>query len=556
MSKVLFPIALFLVCCLPIVQAQVVKNVSDCKSDTCECIGDFFSELEVYYFGDNNVKVEAYSDRGKTKLIQTFNGVNNGQLLTINAAGLPDGVLGTYTYLKWTDAGGATCTTEIYSRCPINAWPGALDDLSILGKTYGFFTVFAHTTAVNKLRCTVDNITQDWHVGGNVVGPIKNTLGTRNDQNMVLISSDLKRGILTKDGKFGLNTQTPAATLDVNGDVRIESTLDVNGIARMNNTATSTSPANGALIVKGGAGIGENLNVGNAAKVNGSASSTSTTTGALVVTGGAGIGENLNVGNTAKVNGATSSTSTTTGALVVAGGAGIGENLNVGSTAKVNGTTSSTSTTTGALVVAGGAGIGENLNVGSAAKVNGTTSSTSATTGALVVAGGAGVGENLNVGNTLKVNGTTASTNATTGALVVAGGSGVAGNLNVGGESTLTGKVRIATTDSPGGHELYVGGSIIAEEVMVKLRPNWPDYVFDPKYPTPDLQAWKKYIAENQHLPGFPSAKQIEAQGGVELGETQRLLVEKVEQLLLIILEQQKQIDALQKAIQQPKGKE
>ena len=470
MKSALFPFLLCFLFCLPYARTQNIA--SDCDVDSCECIGDFFTEIEVYYFGANNVKVEIFADQKLTQSVVSFPSVNNAQLLAIKASALPGGVFNTYIYLKVTDPGGATCTTEIFSRCPLNAWPGALEDLDILGKTYGYFTVFSHTTSEQKRRCTIDNIDQDWHVGGNVVGPVKNTLGTRNPENVVLISSDLKRGIITKDGQFGLNTQTPAALLDVNGDARIDSTLDVNGITTIHNTTASTTPATGALVVTGGAGIGSNLMVGTDAK----------------------IGKDLQVD----------------------------EDLNVNKTATIGGAT----------------------------KINDLSASTTPATGALVVAGGAGIGQDLNVGNTLKVNGTTSSTNATTGALVVGGGVGIGENLNVTGTSTLTGKVAIATTTTPGGHELYVGGSIIAEEVVVKLSGNWPDYVFDPNYKLPDLKEWQKFITANGHLPGMPSAQQIKEQDGVALGETQRLLVEKVEQLLLLILEQQKQIDALQTALQ------
>lgn len=500
-------LSLFFLCflfCLPYARTQNIA--SDCDVDSCECIGDFFTEIEVYYFGANNVKVEVFSDQKLTQSVVSFPSVNNAQLLAIKASALPGGVFNTYIYLKVTDPGGATCTTEIFSRCPLNAWPGALDDLDILGKTYGYFTVFSHTTSEQKRRCTIDNIDQDWHVGGNVVGPVKNTLGTRNPENVVLISSDLKRGIITKDGKFGLNTQAPAALLDVQGDVLINTTLDVNGIATIHNTTASTSPATGALVVTGGAGIGSNLMVGTDAKIGKDLQ----------------VDEDLNVNKTATIGGAT----------------------------KINDLTASTTPATGALVVAGGAGIGQDLNVGNTVKVNSNTASTNATTGALVVTGGAGVGGNLNVGNAVKVNGTTSSTNATTGALVVGGGVGIGENLNVTGTSTLTGKVAIATTNTPGGHELYVGGSIIAEEVVVKLSGNWPDYVFDPNYKLPDLKEWQKFITAHGHLPGMPSAQQIKEQDGVAVGETQRLLVEKVEQLLLLILEQQKQIEALQTALQ------
>lgn len=482
MKNTLFPFIFCFLFSLPLAFSQNIA--SDCDVDSCECIGDFFTEIEAYYFGANGVKVEVFGDQKLTQLIATFPSVNNAQLLTLSAAALPGGVFSTYIYLKVTDASNNSCVTEIFSRCPLNAWPGALEDLDILGKTYGYFTVYSHTTAEQKRRCTIDNINQDWHVGGNVVGPVKNTLGTRNAENVVLISSDLPRGIITKDGKFGLNTQTPNALLDVNGDARIDSTLDVNGITTIHNATASTTPANGALVVTGGAGIGGNTNVGTD----------------LSVGNNAAIANNATVGKDLQV----------------------GEDLNVAQTATIGGQT----------------------------KINDNTSSSTAATGALTVSGGAGIGENLNVGASLKVSGNTGSTNATTGALVVTGGVGIGENLNVTGTSTLTGKVAIATTSTPGGHELYIGGSAIAEEVVVKLQGNWPDYVFDPNYQKPDLQEWKKFIAEHGHLPGMPSAQQIKQQDGVALGETQRLLVEKVEQLLLLILEQQKQIEALQTALQ------
>ena len=71
--------------------------------------------------------------------------------------------------------------------------------------------------------------------------------------------------------------------------------------------------------------------------------------------------------------------------------------------------------------------------------------------------------------------------------------------------------------------------------------------IFENGYTAPDPCEWEEFILKNKHLPGIPSAKQVEANGGIELGETQRLLLEKIEQLTLMVIEQQKQIDALKK---------
>jgi len=131
------------------------------------------------------------------------------------------------------------------------------------------------------------------------------------------------------------------------------------------------------------------------------------------------------------------------------------------------------------------------------------------------------------------------------GELNVAGDANVGGNLDVAGTTHLDGTVSIATTSTPGGHELYVGGSIIAEEVVVKLETNWPDYVFSDDYPQPDIREWAQFIKTHKHLPGMPSAAEMAQRDGLALGEHQRLLLEKVEELTLILIEQQKEIDAL-----------
>jgi hypothetical protein len=100
-----------------------------------------------------------------------------------------------------------------------------------------------------------------------------------------------------------------------------------------------------------------------------------------------------------------------------------------------------------------------------------------------------------------------------------------------------------ATT--PGTHKLYVGGSIIAEEVKVQLRGAWPDYVFDTAYTLPSLTQVDLFIQTHKHLPNIPSAKEL-AQNGLPLGEMQQLMMEKVEELYLHVINLEKQIKVLQ----------
>lgn len=170
-------------------------------------------------------------------------------------------------------------------------------------------------------------------------------------------------------------------------------------------------------------------------------------------------------------------------------------------------------------------------------------------TGATRVGGNLGLGT-LPTANRLEVAGNSRldGTATLTGNLGI-GKAATAFDLDVAGESNFDGRVKIGTTDFPSStdFELAVGGGIIAEEVLVQLQGAWPDYVFDENYTAPDLCAWEDFILKNKHLPGMPSASEVAAKGGVDLGETQRLLLEKIEQLTLIIIEQQKQIDALKK---------
>jgi len=108
-------------------------------------------------------------------------------------------------------------------------------------------------------------------------------------------------------------------------------------------------------------------------------------------------------------------------------------------------------------------------------------------------------------------------------------------------------QVGINTDYMPADYTLAVNGKIIAEEVRVQLRANWPDYVFEKDYELMPISELKKYIDENKHLPEVPSAEEINERGGQDLGEMDRLLLKKIEELSLYIIQQQAEIDALKK---------
>lgn len=107
------------------------------------------------------------------------------------------------------------------------------------------------------------------------------------------------------------------------------------------------------------------------------------------------------------------------------------------------------------------------------------------------------------------------------------------------------GTVRIGGTAVPSGYKFAVDGKVICEELKVKLvSSGWPDYVFGDNYTLPTLKEVEKYIQQNKHLPNIPSATEIE-KNGIEVGDMQKRMMEKIEQMTLYILQLQKQIDEL-----------
>ena len=107
--------------------------------------------------------------------------------------------------------------------------------------------------------------------------------------------------------------------------------------------------------------------------------------------------------------------------------------------------------------------------------------------------------------------------------------------------------VGIGTTD-PQGHKLAVNGDIIATKIKVKPYGNWPDYVFKPTYNLPSLTEVKSYIDQNQHLPDMPSAATVE-KDGQDIGEMNKLLLKKVEELTLYVIKLQEQNDEIMKKL-------
>lgn len=105
------------------------------------------------------------------------------------------------------------------------------------------------------------------------------------------------------------------------------------------------------------------------------------------------------------------------------------------------------------------------------------------------------------------------------------------------------GRVAIGN-DFAAGFKLSVDGRVACEEVLVDMNADWPDYVFESEYNFRSLEEVQQHIDEKGHLPNVPSAQEV-ADNGIEVGEMNRILMEKVEELTLYIIEQNKQISDL-----------
>lgn len=103
------------------------------------------------------------------------------------------------------------------------------------------------------------------------------------------------------------------------------------------------------------------------------------------------------------------------------------------------------------------------------------------------------------------------------------------------------------------GERLSVNGNIRSKEVKVEAS-NWPDYVFLPDYKLPTLTEIEEQIKLKGHLPDMPSAKEVEA-NGIALGEMNKLLLKKVEELTLHLIDQKRDNDLLSKRVTEIENK-
>ncbi len=101
---------------------------------------------------------------------------------------------------------------------------------------------------------------------------------------------------------------------------------------------------------------------------------------------------------------------------------------------------------------------------------------------------------------------------------------------------------------------LTVNGNIRSKEVIVTAT-GWPDYVFKEGYHLPSLDSLSQQIKTEGHLPGMPSAAEVE-KNGLSLGEMNKLLLRKVEEVTLYLIELKKDDEQLKQRIEKLENKQ
>lgn len=127
---------------------------------------------------------------------------------------------------------------------------------------------------------------------------------------------------------------------------------------------------------------------------------------------------------------------------------------------------------------------------------------------------------------------------------------GVTGQgATLGKDAYLGGKLSIGTIKSSDpNYKLFVETGIRTRKVKVD-QATWPDYVFEEDYPLPTLKEIEKHINEYKRLPEIPSAKEIKSEG-LDLGEINKKLLQKIEELTLYLIEQNKRLEAMEKKLE------
>ncbi len=126
-----------------------------------------------------------------------------------------------------------------------------------------------------------------------------------------------------------------------------------------------------------------------------------------------------------------------------------------------------------------------------------------------------------------------------------------ASNMNFVKRSLYLKESEITIDDANSNRTVYIhqDGRIWAKKLLLAETEMWPDYVFEDNYNLQSLPELESYLKANKHLPDMPTANEIK-DNGLDVGAVNTLLVKKVEELSLYLIEQNKQNETQQKQIE------
>ena len=151
--------------------------------------------------------------------------------------------------------------------------------------------------------------------------------------------------------------------------------------------------------------------------------------------------------------------------------------------------------------------------------------------------------------------GTTTGWVATDPLFVIGNGSGTSARSNAvtvlkNGKTLIGNPALSGFMGTPDGYLLFVQQGILAEKVKVAVgtTSDWSDYVFEKNYKLKSLDELEEYLSHNKHLPNIPSAEDV-VKNGIDMAKMDAKLLEKIEELHLYIIQQNKEIESLKKEV-------
>lgn len=112
--------------------------------------------------------------------------------------------------------------------------------------------------------------------------------------------------------------------------------------------------------------------------------------------------------------------------------------------------------------------------------------------------------------------------------------------------------VKAIRQDLKGKYKMFVSKGVLAEDYGIGPKSSWSDFVFGANYNLPKISEVDAFIRENNHLPDVPSAKQV-GEEGYSQHDMNKILLQKIEELTLYTIQQQKEIEALKAQLQESK---